>query len=623
MGNNYIGVKELSENLGITTRRANQLCAGGMIEGAYKEGKFWRIPQNYYLSEQLHPYNTTCRKKEAEKADMRSCPVGITSYVKAVTECYYVDKTLLIRDIIDDHNMVTLFTRPRRFGKSLAIDMLRVFFEKAEEDTSVYFSDKEIWKQGADYQKYQGKYPVIAVSFKDAHHNRWEDTRRSLCASIRGEFQRHLELLSSEAVSVYDRNFMERILSEQADSLEYQFALGRLCDMLSSHFRSKVIILVDEYDTPIQQGYLHGYYDEVVEFMRTVLSVAYKDNRKLEFGVMTGILRIAKESLFSGLNNLVVNTVLDEKYSGYFGFTGREVAEMAAYYGKRSCLPEIREWYDGYRFGDREMYNPWSVTNYFNNTCVPKAFWSHTSGNQILGELLGHARGELQENLSLLMQGKEIEALIDTNIIYPEISGDPDLVYSFLLVSGYLKANSVVGEFLDYPIARLAIPNRELRSAFQKEIIDGCRKYFTGSILRSFEKSLRNRDGQLLKETLHKYLIQSASCFDTAYESFYHGMTFGMLAVMSDRYYISSNRESGDGRYDVQLEPMDKRMPGFILEFKADKDLSDDALEAQAEDALLQIRSKQYETEMLRRGVSEINLFGVAFSGKKVAVRME
>ena len=623
MEEKYIKARELANLWDITPRRINQLCADNLLPGAYKDGKFWMIPSNIEKPASLRGKQVKTVKTRAKTTHLLPCPVGITSYKEVSKECYYVDKTLLIKDIIDDHSKVFLFTRPRRFGKTLAMDMVRTYFEISDMDTSVYFSDKNIWSEGEVYKDYQGKYPVIFLSFKDAHQSDWEDMYNSLCFTVKEEFLRHIELLSSNAITEYDKRYFKNIMDDNATTTDYQFALGKLSSMLAAHYSSKVIIIIDEYDTPIQQGHLNGYYDKVIGFMRNLLSAALKDNDNLEFGILTGILRIAKESLFSGLNNLVVNTILDEKYSSYFGFTSDDVSEMAAYYGMKEKLPEIKEWYDGYLFGNNEIYNPWSVISYINNNCKPKAFWSRTSGNEIIGQLIHNADSEIYENLTLLLQGKEIQSIIDTDIIYPEINGNSDTIYSFLLVSGYLRVTRIISELNDNPICSVTIPNREIRSIFQKEILDQYTSLFTGSILRDFESALRTGNTKNFTDTLQKYLLQSASSFDTAQENFYHGTVFGMLAIMSDSYYISSNIESGDGRLDVQLEPKDKTQTGYIIEFKAGKNLSEKQLDSLADDAIAQIHNNKYFTNMKYHGIKKIGLFGIAFSGKHVASKYE
>lgn len=618
MDKKFLKAKDIAQLWGITPRRVNQLCTAGFISGAYKEGRYWLIPSDTTKPEIL-------RNKQTPPLSGRllPCPVGITSYKEVSKECYYVDKTLLIKDIIDDHSKVYLFTRPRRFGKTLTMDMIRTYFEKTSTDTSIYFSDKKIWNCGDAYKQLQGTYPVIFLSFKDAHQTNWTDMYRSLCFTLKEEFLRHIELLSSKAINEYDKKYIHNLINDVADSTDYQFALGKLSSLLATHYNQKVIIIIDEYDTPIQQGHLYHYYNEVVGFMRNLFSSALKDNENLEFGILTGILRIAKESLFSGLNNLVVNTILDDKYSEYFGFTVNDISNMAAYYGMAEKLSEIKEWYDGYLFGNTEIYNPWSVINYFNNNCKPKAFWSRTSGNEIIGELIRSSDKEVYESLSLLLQGKEVQSIINTDIIYPEVNADSDTIYSFLLVAGYLRATNVISEFNDNPICSLKLPNREIKSVFQKEILDNYNTLFNGSLLRDFELALRTGDTTLFTDTLQKYLLQSASTFDTTNENFYHGTVFGMLAILSDRYYISSNRESGEGRFDIQLEPKDKSQLGYIIEFKAGKNLSDTELADSASSAIQQIQSKKYSTDMEYHGIKKIGLFGIAFSGKRVAAKYE
>ena len=621
MGMRYIKAKELSARWGVTPRRINQLCAEGKLMGAYKEGRFWMIPDDADTPDCLRENKSLYVSESSVVYNRRlPCPVGITSYKEVSDECYYVDKTLLIKDIIDNHSKVYLFTRPRRFGKTLTMDMVRTFFEKTDADTSVYFKNKKIWREGALYKEKQGQFPVIFLTFKDAHQSTWQDMYASLCFTLRNEFLRHIELTTSDRLSDYDKKYLKSILDGDASIIDYQFALGKLSAMLSRHYEKNVIVIIDEYDTPIQQGHIFGYYDEVIGFMRNLLSAVLKDNPALELGILTGILRIAKESLFSGLNNLVVNTILDDEYSQYFGFTEEEVSDMARYYGVSDRLSEIKEWYDGYMFGNTGIYNPWSVINYFNNKCVPKAFWSRTSGNEIIGELFNGADNTFADNLLGLLQGNTVQAIVDTDIIYPEINGDIDTIYSFLLVAGYLRVSEHIGALYDNPICAMSIPNYEIKSVFQKEIIDRYNGIFTGALLRNFEESIRTGNAHLLTETLQKYLLQSASVFDTAHEDFYHGVVFGMLAVLSDSYYISSNRESGEGRFDIELQPRSRGGQGYIMEFKACREAE---LEKMADSAVVQIKQKGYTTNLEKRGVAKIGMFGVAFSGKKVNVAYE
>lgn len=398
-------------------------------------------------------------------------PIGISDYRKASDEYYYVDKTLLIRDFIDERPQVSLFTRPRRFGKTLNMDMLRVFFEKSEEDTSVYFQDKKIWACGREYQEYQGKYPVIFVTFKDVKCEDWEAAYDLIYKILRYEIERHRELLDSDRISSYEKEYLISMLQGKANENDVGLAFLNLSRMLHVHHGVAPIIIIDEYDTPIQQGYVRGYYDKVIDFMRMLFSGGLKDNPHLSYGFLTGILRVAKESIFSGLNNIKVNSILENRYSEYFGFTSKEVREMAEYYDVLEKCDELCEWYDGYRFGRTEIFNPWSVIGYFNNECIPRAFWQSTGSNDIIGEVLRNASVETCEKLKNLMQGKSFVTHIDTGVIYPQLQNNPSSIYSFLLVTGYLKAVTKDQPFGGDYICEVAIPNKEISYVYSKEIL--------------------------------------------------------------------------------------------------------------------------------------------------------
>lgn len=469
MPKEMVSSKTIAELWGISQRRVNQLCNSGEIKGAAKAGGLWKIP---FDAEQPDTLRERRKKGRVQTTKLLPCPVGITSYKEVSGECYYVDKTLLIKDIIDDHNKVMLFTRPRRFGKTLAMDMLKTFFEKTDEDTSVYFYKRDIWRCEDTYKSYQGVYPVIFLSFKDAHQNTWQEMYESLSLSIRSEFKRHMEILEMNHVSDIDKAFFGRMLKGDVSKVECEASLGQLSHMLADAYKARAIVIIDEYDTPIQQGYSNGYYDEVIAFTRNLFSTVLKDNNSLEFGILTGILRIAKESLFSGLNNLIVNTILDEKYSEYFGFTAHEVEIMAKYYGQENKLREIEEWYNGYLFGKVGIYNPWSVISYFNNNCIPKAFWSRTSSNDMILDIIRNGKNGVQKSLMDLLEDKPIHTVVDTDLVYPEITSSEDTIYSFLLATGYLKIKEEIGIIGDSPICALTIPNKEIKQVFKKELLD-------------------------------------------------------------------------------------------------------------------------------------------------------
>lgn len=611
-------VKEAAKRWGITERRVTVLCTEGRIVGVYKKGRCWRIPVDAKKPADSRVKTGTYRKSKTP-SDL-PLPVGISDYRLATSEYYYVDKTMMIKDFLDERPMVSLFTRPRRFGKTLNMDMLRTFFEKTDEDTSVYFRDKKIWFCGKKYRDYQGKYPVIFITFKDVKRDTWEETYDQISNIIRQEFERHSKLLGSEHCSIYEKAYFKMVLKEKANSTDMMMSLQRLSQMLDEHYGIPPIIIIDEYDTPIQQGYMRGFYDEVILFMRNLFSGGLKDNRHLSYGFLTGILRVAKESIFSGLNNLAVNSILDSRYSEYFGFTPEEVKEIARYYHAEEKYGEICAWYDGYRFGDSEIFNPWSVINYFRNHCQPKAFWQSTGSNEIIGEVLTHAGAEIYEHLNALLQGESFLTYIDTGVIYPQIRNNPSSVYSFLLVAGYMKVIRVDPAFSGDYMCEVALPNQEIAFVYNKEILQKLTDIIPQATAISIQEALYSNDAQRLQKEIHQLLLQSASCYDTVGENFYHGFVLGLCAMMDNRYYISSNGESGEGRYDLQLLPKSANMPGILIELKAAKNFSGDKLKQLSETALAQIEDRKYDTDMTAKGVKTIFKYGVAFSGKQVEI---
>ena len=615
--NQYMTSKEASAIWGISERRVGTLCSQGRIDGAMKQGRIWLIPADAKKPTDLR-FKTGDYKKRSS-AERLPLPIGVSDYRLASTEYYYVDKTMMIKDFLDERPIVSLFTRPRRFGKTLNMDMLRTFFEKTEQNTSVYFHDKKIWKCGAKYQNYQGKYPVIFITFKDVKFNTWAETLESVKDIFSREARRHPELRDSDRCDAYDKKAFDSLIAGEVSEVELSNALLNLSQMLHKHHGIAPIIIIDEYDTPIQQGYSCGFYDQVILFMRNLFSGGLKDNKHLSYGFLTGILRVAKESIFSGLNNLKINSILDEKYSEYFGFTKEEVREMADYYGAGDRYAEICEWYDGYRFGNSDIFNPWSVINYFSNNCKPKAFWQSTGSNDIIGEILENADDEIYQRLHLLVQGQPILTYIDTDVIYPQIRNNPSSIYSFLLVAGYLKIVrseiSFGGDFM----CEVALPNKEIAFVYNKEILQKLTNMIPQSLAIPIQEAIYSGDSDKLKGLLEKLLLQSASFYDTVGENFYHGFMLGLCALLSG-YYTTSNRESGNGRYDIQLFPKNNRLPGVIIELKAGKDCSDTALKELSKTAVQQIIQKKYHTEMKEKGIPVIYQYGVAFCGKSVEV---
>lgn len=599
----YLSCSDASKAMGFSVRRIQQMCKNGELPGAIKEGRKWLIPD-----ETIH-INHFAKNK--------SLPIGVSDFKLATTGYYYVDKTLMIRDFLDKKPMVSLFTRPRRFGKTLNMDMLRVFFEKTNEDTSVYFKDKQIWQCGDYYTKHQGRYPVIFLTFKDVKSMTWEETFQKIRRLISLEFIRHNELETSSVLTAYEKEQYHLLAGDSGDEVDCQMGLQLLSLLLHKHYGRECIIIIDEYDTPIQQGHTCNFYPEIVNFMRNFFSGGLKDNPHLAFGFLTGILRVAKESIFSGMNNLKTYSILDDGYSSYFGFTEKEVKDMLRYYGKDDKYNELSEWYDGYRFGNTEIFNPWSVINYISDNCFPKAFWQSTGSNEIIGEIIQAATPEITKGLYKLLCGEKIAAYIDTGVIYPEVQNNPYSIYSFLLVAGYLKVANIYPQSDGNFMCDVAIPNKEITFVYEKEVLNRTNQ---NSLAISISQAIFSKDTQKLQALLEDFMVKSISSIDGANEGFYHGMMLGLCAILGNRYKIRSNRESGLGRFDIQLMPLTKGMPGFIFEFKHTKDEHTD-LSALADSALQQIEAKKYDTELRDNGVNSIISIGIAFRGKSTVVR--
>ena len=599
----YLSCSDASKAMGFSVRRIQQMCKNGELPGAIKEGRKWLIPD-----ETIH-INHFAKNK--------SLPIGVSDFKLATTGYYYVDKTLMIRDFLDKKPMVSLFTRPRRFGKTLNMDMLRVFFEKTNEDTSVYFKDKQIWQCGDYYTKHQGQYPVIFLTFKDVKSMTWEETFQKIRRLISLEFIRHNELETSSVLTAYEKEQYHLLAKDSGDEVDCQMGLQLLSLLLHKHYGRECIIIIDEYDTPIQQGHTCNFYPEIVNLMRNFFAGGLKDNPHLAFGFLTGILRVAKESIFSGMNNLKTYSILDDGYSSYFGFTEKEVKDMLRYYGKDDKYNELSEWYDGYRFGNTEIFNPWSVINYISDNCFPKAFWQSTGSNEIIGEIIQAATPEITKDLYKLLCGEKIAAYIDTGVIYPEVQNNPYSIYSFLLVAGYLKVANIYPQSDGNFMCDVAIPNKEITFVYEKEVLNRTNQ---NSLAISISQAIFSKDTQKLQALLEDFMVKSISSIDGANEGFYHGMMLGLCAILGNRYKIRSNRESGLGRFDIQLMPLTKGMPGFIFEFKHTKDEHTD-LSALADSALQQIEAKKYDTELRDNGVNSIISIGIAFRGKSAVVR--
>ena len=604
---NYLSCIDAAKKLGVSTRRIQQMCKQGEISNVIKDGRTWLIPDDITLK-QLKPL-----------------PIGVSDFKSATTNYYYVDKTLMIRDFLDAKPMVSLFTRPRRFGKTLNMDMLRVFFEISNEDTSKYFINKQIWKCGKEYQAHQGKYPVIFLTFKDVKFDSWTATLDKIKGLLQEEYARHIEVLDSNKISQYEKDYFLKILNGNANEVDISSALERLSKILAIHYKKNPIIIIDEYDTPIQEGYIKEFYDEIISFMRNFFSGAFKDNKYLSYGFLTGILRISQESIFSGMNNISVHSLFDEEYESYFGFTEDEVENMLSYYGKQDKETELKNWYDGYLFGKKEIYNPWSVINYISRDCIPQAYWANSGSNEILHEVMQTLNDDSVQRLNALLQGDKVVARIDQNVIYRSIKENSQYIYSLLIVAGYLKpVTKYIQEDGNY-LCEVKIPNKEIEAVYRSEVLSSL--VTSGVIKRTtmdtIVESLFSNSYERLQLALSEYLNNSISFFDKSSESFYHGLMLGLLALMDNQYIIKSNREAGDGRYDISLLPRQNKYPAIIIELKYQKNITEDKLNALAHQALSQINLLRYDSEFKNYGFEKVLKYAIAFSGKKVNVVSE
>jgi hypothetical protein len=558
----------------------------------------------------------------------RRLPIGVSDFKEIIEEdLYFVDKSLIIKDLIDDGSKVILLARPRRFGKTLNMSMIKNFFEKTDDNTQedkiCLFKDLNVWKH--EYvREYFGKYPVIYITFKDIKNLTWKDCYLKIVQLIIREYNKNIKLLEENSLNPVDKKYFNRILNGEATMAEYEESLKYLTEFMVKAYKSKVILLIDEYDVPIQGGYLNGYYDEVINFMRNFLSGGLKDNENLQKAVLTGILRIAKESIFSGLNNLNVCTILNNKYSRYFGFEEKEVEKMLAYYGIETKMEEVKRWYNGYIFGNDVIYNPWSIIKYIENSdegFMP--YWVNTSSNDLVKNLITKGDAQLKQELQSLIRGEAIEKYINEDIVMNEIEQDTENVWSFLFFSGYLKVvkkqRNAEGELK----CHLAIPNIEVSIVYRGIILNWFKANVGMDKYRNMLNALIKGDIKPFSKLFKDYVLKSISYFDVSgqeQEKIYHAFVLGMLVSLNETHQVKSNRESGYGRYDVMLIPREKKEKGIIIEFKKVDEDENETLEISAQNALKQIEDRSYEMEMKDNGIDNIIKLGISFKGKEVLI---
>ena len=548
-------------------------------------------------------------------------PIGVDDFKKVREDYYFVDKTDFIRQLIDTHSAVTLITRPRRFGKTLTLSMLKYFFSiDRKKESQGLFSGLSVEKSGTAYMNHLGAHPVIFISLKNVSGDTWESTVKSLGFALADLYRGFNYLAQSADVDDSLKIYLQKVIYENATQDELAVSLLRLTNMLYQHYGKPVILLIDEYDAPIQQAWERGFYGECIRFMRQFLGSALKTNASLDFAVLTGVLRIAKESIFSGLNNLDVCSVMTDQYSDVFGFTADEVSDIAFSLQFRHMLPEIQAWYDGYRFGKAYIYNPWSVINFFDKQTLAD-YWVNTSGNAILRQLMKQTDTEQKEALLSLLQGDSVTAVIREGVIYDDIGENPDALYTMLLTTGYLTAIHKQSTF-GGQLCRLVIPNREVKDAYRAEVLERMRGRLAASSLLLMMEDLIAGHVAPFSKTLERYIAYLVSSYDAANkESFYHGFLLGMTALFVPEYVVESNRESGYGRFDIAIFPKDTSKSGVLMEFKAADNESQ--LEDKADGALRHIAEKQYGTEFEKRGISKVWKYGIAFCGKQVHVKMK
>ena len=552
-------------------------------------------------------------------------PVGNSDWAHVAAHNWIADKTQLIAGLLDRDATVALFTRPRRFGKTFAVNMLQTFFEKTPESNAHLFEGTRVWADPA-HRAEQGKYPVISITFKDAKGVDWAETRDFIGRAVAKEFLRHAAVFKARRCEPEWKAASKAIRAGTSTSAQLADSLGTLAAALHAHHKERPVILVDEYDSPINWAATHGFGEEALQFFRNFLSGAMKDGEHCRLGVITGILRVAKEGVLSGLNNIKVYSVFEKDFSDCFGLTEDEVRALLTAYGHPEKIDEAKTWYDGYLFGGREIYNPWSLLNYVDDGFTPKPYWTNTSSNDLVADVLSRMTPKMRDSLADFFENGECLVPCPGDLgPYGTIQNEPQRIWPLLVHTGYLK---VLAGPDDNDQAKLAFPNRELRRVFRNEVLGPMNRVpAVGDDLQDILASLTSGDPEKFRKSVEAFLVSSASYFDMAHEDFFHGLVLGLLAIGRECFEIKSNREEGDGRPDIAMRPRPGvTLPGVILEFKAPKvpprasqKRIEALLAAAAREARDQIDEKRYAAEMEAAGLRVLK-YGVAFLGKRVAL---
>ena len=538
---------------------------------------------------------------------MKKIPIGVENFKEIINNnCYYVDKTKFIEKILNDGSKIKLFTRPRRFGKTLNMSTIKHFFDiKNNEENRKLFNNLDIEK--SVYIKEQGQYPIIFISMKGIKDITWEEAKSSLKILISKLYSEFKYLLDD--LDEFDLPRFKKYLLADIDFANLKNALEFLTRVLYEKHKKEVILLIDEYDSPLISAYEHNYYDEAINFFKVFYGEALKTNDYLKMGIITGIIRVIKAGIFSDLNNLRVYSILDKQYSDFFGFTEKEVEKMLIDFNIEYNLPEVKSWYDGYKFGDTEVYNPWSILNFVQNREL-EGYWIGTSGNFLIKEVLKDSNSEINISLEKLFNGKKIEEVITGNSDLSSLLSYHE-IWELLLFSGYLT----VDKKIDEDVYSLRLPNKEIRKFFKNEFIDIT---FGASEFRKTMETLKNNKIEEFEKNLQNILLKSTSYMDGKNENFYHGLFLGMSFYLDNKYLVKSNREAGLGRYDVLIEPINKKERAFILEFKVTD--SEKNLEKFSKEALEQIINKKYNIELIKKGIKDITYIGIAFYKKQLRI---
>lgn len=564
--------------------------------------------------------------------EQKPLPIGIDNFEMLITRGYYfVDKTLLIKDLLDNKAAVNLFTRPRRFGKTLNISMLQYYFEDRRDeftgekiDNSYLFEGLNIKGESEKYTKYMGKYPVINLSLKSAKQGSLDLAFQCIREEISNEFKRHKYIIESDVLKTEKEHFM-KIVNNDKDMSLYITALKFLSDCLNKYHNEKVIILIDEYDVPLENAFFEGFYKEMIGFIRSLFESALKTNSSLEFSVITGCLRISKESIFTGLNNLKIISILDDRYAEHFGFTDDEVIKICEDYNIQQKYETIKQWFNGYIFGETNVYNPWSVMQYVddlkaNINRLPKSYWANTSSNSIVKSLIERADDITKGEIEALIEGKTIEKPVHEDITYDDVYDNLDNLWNFMFFTGYFKKISErMDENTQENFVELAIPNLEVKYIFRTKILKWFNEHIKLCDMTKMFNAIINKNVELFEIELNKLLLDTIS-FNDAYENFYHGFLVGVLSNMKG-YIVKSNREGGTGRSDLFIKSVSRRGIAIVVEFKIANNIDD--LEKKADEAIEQIEDRKYDMELISEGYKNIFKYGIAFYKKDCLIKIK